>query len=151
MPLCDLNLEEFIKSRFEPMHQLPPPVERHMSPYRSEEWKLTGTQRIMKEITLGLEFVHGQGLTHRDLKPRNGKEFALFDLTSVLFSPNVDTWQLADFGLAAQGSSKAVHTTRYARGTDCYRSPELIKDSSFNNKVDIWSLGCILHELLLGK
>lgn len=34
-----------------------------------------------------------------------------------------------------------------ARGTEGYRSPELLRNREFNNKVDIWSMGCILHEL----
>ena len=44
------------------------------------------------------------------------------------------------------------HTTTLARGTASYRAPELLReDPKYTNKVDIWGLGCILHELLSGK
>jgi serine/threonine-protein kinase Nek2 len=70
----------------------------------------------------------------------------------VLFSEKKAIWKIGDFGLTSEGTSKHVKTTRYSRGTDCYRAPELLKEDSpkFNNKSDIWALGCILHELAAG-
>ena len=55
-----------------------------------------------------------------------------------------------------EGDSQLAHTTRYSRGTPCYRAPELIQNdieplSKYTNKVDIWALGCILFELLFAK
>src|SRR5436190_16344683 len=45
-----------------------------------------------------------------------------------------------------------MHTTNFARGTGGYRAPELLKEfSKYNNKVDIWAMGCILYELVVGK
>jgi serine/threonine protein kinase len=41
-----------------------------------------------------------------------------------------------------------MNTTRYSRGTASYRAPEVIADNAkFNNRADIWSLGCIIYEL----
>jgi serine/threonine protein kinase len=74
-------------------------------------------------------------------------------LMVVLYSRNDKAWKLSDFGLTAEGTSVALHNTTAARGTVGYRAPELILDgdSAFNNKVDIWALGCILFELATGK
>lgn len=70
----------------------------------------------------------------------------------VLLSLEDGMWKITDFGLASEGTSKAVHTTKYSRGTPCYRAPELVRDEPFfNRKVDIWSIGCILYELLEGS
>ena len=45
-----------------------------------------------------------------------------------------------------------MRTTDFSRGTGGYRAPELIKENSkYNNKVDIWALGCILYELVVGQ
>jgi serine/threonine protein kinase len=58
------------------------------------------------------------------------------------------TWKVADFGLTTEGSSQSC-STRYKRGTPSYRAPELLKQSAtFNNKVDIFAMGCILFELV---
>jgi serine/threonine protein kinase len=61
-------------------------------------------------------------------------------------------WKIADFGISAEGTSRRARTTHYARGTSSYRAPEVLRESStFNNKVDIWALGCILYELVAHK
>jgi tetratricopeptide (TPR) repeat protein len=71
--------------------------------------------------------------------------------TQVLFSFKDGIWKIADFGFAVDGSSRHARDTSKARGTSCYRSPELVKEeATFTNKVDIWSLGCILYELATG-
>jgi serine/threonine protein kinase len=44
-----------------------------------------------------------------------------------------------------------MNTTRYSRGTDSYRAPEVIaEDSRFNNRADIWALGCVIYEMSTG-
>jgi serine/threonine protein kinase len=50
------------------------------------------------------------------------------------------------------GTTTQAKTTRTGRGKEGYRAPELLLDSqqSYNKKVDIWSLGCILYELSVG-
>ena len=61
-------------------------------------------------------------------------------------------WKLADFGLTSEGTSVNIRMTEYARGSPGYRAPELLLEDnqSYTNKVDIWAMGCILHELVLG-
>lgn len=60
-------------------------------------------------------------------------------------------WKLADFGLSMEGSSNTHRATQYAYGTPGYRAPELLagdgQPGTYNNKVDIWAMGCILYEL----
>jgi serine/threonine protein kinase len=71
----------------------------------------------------------------------------------VLYSRQDAAWKVADFGLTMEGSSKGI-TTDHARGTPCYRAPELVNfsgKSHFTNKVDIWAIGCIQYELLFRK
>ena len=70
----------------------------------------------------------------------------------VLYSKDDDNWKLADFGLTCQGTSRRQINTHHGRGTPGYKSPELIqKHATYNNKVDIWALGCILFELATGR
>src|SRR5271170_5922223 len=75
----------------------------------------------------------------------------LFRLWSVLFSNGY--WKIADFGLTSKGTSKKLITSSAARGKECYRAPELLRDSEsgYNKKSDIWSFGCIVYELFTGR
>lgn len=70
----------------------------------------------------------------------------------MLFSQRSKVWKLTDFGISAEATSKKAHTTRYARGSERYRAPELLEEHpTFTNKVDMWALGCILYELVTGE
>ena len=69
-------------------------------------------------------------------------------LIQVLYSHEQQAWKIADFGLAAQGTSKIARTTTYSRGTPSYRAPETILNAKFTNKVDIFATGCILFEVV---
>jgi serine/threonine protein kinase len=65
---------------------------------------------------------------------------------------NENAWKITDFGTTVNRTSKHCTMTMYFRGTPSYRAPELLSDKPFyNNKSDIWALGCILYEVLSGK
>jgi len=73
-------------------------------------------------------------------------------LTTVLFSQRDRRWKLADFGTASQATSKRLNTTRFSRGTSSYRAPEILReDAHYNNKADIFALGCIICEVALRR
>src|SRR5271169_1119153 len=73
-------------------------------------------------------------------------------LIAVLYSEGERCWKLADFGTTTEATSKSLNTTRCRRGTACYRAPEILGESaSFNNKADIWALGCVVYELCSGQ
>jgi serine/threonine protein kinase len=90
---------------------------------------------------------------HRDLKPGNGNlRISTGLIIAVLYSRPDNRWKLTDFGISAEATSRKAHTTLYSKGTSSYRTPELLGEhAAFTNKVDIWALGCILHELATGK
>jgi serine/threonine protein kinase len=69
-----------------------------------------------------------------------------------LYSRGEKVWKLTDFGISGEGTSQRGVRTVFSRGTASYRAPELLrKESTFTNKVDIWALGCVLHDLAYGK
>lgn len=88
-----------------------------------------------------LKYIHSGGLIHRDLKPSN----ILIDSECKI--------KLADFGLARLATDIDEFTvmTDYV-ATRWYRSPEILLGSPiYNNSVDMWSVGCILGEMVLCK
>ncbi|KAK6924217.1 Protein kinase domain [Dillenia turbinata] len=96
-------------------------------------------RRFMQQLGAGLEILHSHHIIHRDLKPQN-------ILLSCLDSDAV--LKIADFGL-----SRIVRPGDHA-GTVCgsplYMAPEILEFQSYDEKVDLWSLGAILFELLNG-
>eukprot|EP00667_Euglena_gracilis_P016090 EG_transcript_16800 len=84
------------------------------------------------QMLLGLKFIHKSGIIHRDLKP-----------TNLLVNSDC-TLKIADFGLARDESGAE---TMYVV-TRLYRAPELLLGVSYDNKVDMFSAGCILGEML---
>jgi len=98
-------------------------------------------ERIIKNLFLqvleGVQFLHNKNLIHRDLKPEN-----------ILIN-NLGIVKLADFGLARELPEPGILLTKNVC-TIWYRSPELLYGcSEYSKEVDIWSLGCVLAEMLL--
>ncbi|OHT14194.1 CMGC family protein kinase [Tritrichomonas foetus] len=91
---------------------------------------------VMKQILLGLDFIHQAGFVHGDLKPDN----------IMLVRDDAYDIKFIDFGSATPIDSDMPRIPQPL----CYRSPELIIGSKWNEKVDIWSAGCIAVELILG-
>jgi len=87
----------------------------------------------------GLGYLHACGICHRDVKPQN-----------LLVDSRTQVLKLCDFGsakkLSRNEASVAYICSRY------YRAPELMLGSThYTSAIDIWSIGCVLGELLLGK
>lgn len=90
---------------------------------------------MIYQMIEGIGYMHSQGLVHRDLKPSN----ILLDSAGHL--------KIADFGLAREVSSRM--TNRVC--TLWYRAPELLLgDVKYTNRVDSWSIGCIILEFKSG-
>ncbi|XP_043401897.1 serine/threonine-protein kinase Nek1 isoform X7 [Chelonia mydas] len=86
------------------------------------------------QICLALKHVHDRKILHRDIKSQN------------IFLTKDGTIQLGDFGIARVLNS-TVELARTCIGTPYYLSPEICRNKPYNNKSDIWALGCVLYEM----
>ena len=86
------------------------------------------------DICEGLKEIHNKKLIHRDLKPDN------------LFLTKDLKVKIGDFGIAKQLNNPEDYANT-CFGSLLYMAPEEARNYQYNNKIDIWSLGCIIHEL----
>ncbi|OCT71722.1 protein kinase C delta type [Xenopus laevis] len=90
------------------------------------------------EVICGLQFLHGDGIIHRDIKPMN-----------ILLDHQGHT-KISDFGLAKENISPGDTTTGWA-GTLVYMAPEILHKGSYNAAVDWWSFGITICDLATGN
>ena len=118
MEYCDSgDLNDFIEKHKQTKHLLSENI----------VWK------IFIKITLGLADIHKLKILHRDLKSLN------------IFLKKDEDIRVGDLGVA-----KILNQTYFAKtfiGTPYYLSPEICEDKKYNDKSDVWALGCILYEL----
>jgi len=100
-------------------------------------------QYVIYQLLKGMKYIHSAGLIHRDLKPAN-----------ILINSDCQI-KIGDFGLArsvnATGDDANIKLTDYV-ATRWYRAPEILLGSTkYSKAVDMWSIGCILAELIVGK
>lgn len=107
---------------------------------------LTEIQAIVRQVARGLTKAHGAGIVHRDLKPEN-----IF----ITNEGDTELVKVLDFGIAKVGATVAVSVqtqTGMVLGTPFYMSPEQAEGRrELDARSDIWSLGVIVYECLLGR
>ncbi|KAF6215365.1 hypothetical protein GE061_010117 [Apolygus lucorum] len=128
MQLCHKTLRQWLDERNQNVMSLPDPND---------------TMAIFKQIVLGVEYIHSQGIVHHDIKPSN-----------IFISHDLRLVQVGDFGLACcllahpQSSLSVVATHHTGQlGTKLYAAPEQLRGAC-HAKSDVYSLGIVLFELI---
>jgi len=96
------------------------------------------TRYFMNQILLGVKYLHEQKIIHRDLK-----------LGNIFLNDEMEI-KLGDFGLATKENFEGERK-RTLCGTPNYIAPEVLTKKGHSYEVDVWSIGCILYTLLVGK
>lgn len=106
--------------------------------YFQKKKRLMPEQIILKyftQVCSAVEYIHGKRILHRDIKPAN------------IFMTSNGCVKLGDFGLG-RFFSQNTRDAHSLVGTVYYMSPERIQESGYSFSSDVWSLGCVLYELI---
>jgi dual specificity tyrosine-phosphorylation-regulated kinase 2/3/4 len=105
--------------------------------YKKNDIPIDDIKAFGNQIARGLSFIHSHSIIHMDIKPENimirGKHLKIIDLGSSIIMPE------------GKAIYKDYIQSRY------YRCPEVVFNLEITPKIDIWSFGCILYELLTKK
>ena len=96
--------------------------------------------RIAIDVLRALEYAHGRGVVHRDMKPSN-----------VLVREHDASATVMDFGIAKMTTSTRLTATGQTMGTVRYMSPEQVRGQDVDLRTDIYSLGATLYESVTGE
>ncbi|XP_065090659.1 mitogen-activated protein kinase kinase kinase 13-A isoform X2 [Ochlerotatus camptorhynchus] len=114
---------------FGPLHQILADGMDIISPHRLVSWS--------QQIAIGMQYLHSHKIIHRDLKSPN-----------ILIGEG-EVIKISDFGTSREWNE--ISTKMSFAGTVAWMAPEVIRNEPCNEKVDIWSYGVVLWELLTGE
>ncbi|HEX6255329.1 MAG TPA: Stk1 family PASTA domain-containing Ser/Thr kinase [Euzebyales bacterium] len=106
---------------------------------RSERITAGRATEIVGDAALALDYAHEHGLIHRDIKPGN-----------IMVSTDGEV-KVTDFGIARAVNAETITETAAVFGTAAYVSPEQAQGDTVDRRTDVYSLGCVLYELLTGR
>ena len=93
---------------------------------------------FIAEVLLAIEYIHSLNVVYRDLKPEN-----------ILVAADGHV-KLADFGLAKEGITKGHSKAKSFCGSPAYLPPEMLSESGVGKPADIYQMGAVLYEMLVG-
>ena len=102
-----------------------------------QEWPVA--VRIAIDVLRALEYAHGRGIIHRDMKPSN-----------VLIRASDGAATVMDFGIAKMTTSTKLTATGQTMGTVRYMSPEQVRGQEVDVRTDLYSLGATIYEAVVG-
>ncbi|VDN42276.1 unnamed protein product [Gongylonema pulchrum] len=109
-------------------------MDRMISERKGVKFNESTVLNYFTQVAIGLEYMHSKQILHRDLKTQN-----------ILLNKKRTIVKLSDFGISKELTTRSLAST--VVGTPNYLSPEICEGRAYNQKSDLWALGCVLYEL----
>ncbi len=117
---------------------------------RSEQMQPQHIARLIGKLAEALDYAHGEGVIHRDVKPGNIILHARAGGSRSMFTDQIDPI-VTDFGLVRIMHATTQTASGLVSGTPAYISPEQAQGLKVDHRTDIYSLGVVLYEILAGR
>lgn len=131
-----------------------PPLSTYLRTLHARNERISQHQvaRLLKGLTAALDYAHGQGVIHRDIKPGNVLLHSKTEEISLdkPLSREVEAI-LTDFGLVRIVNAASQTASGMVSGTPAYMSPEQARGDPTDYRTDVYSLGIVLYEMLAGR
>ncbi|CDW82279.1 protein kinase domain containing protein [Stylonychia lemnae] len=95
-------------------------------------------KKLFRQALLAIEYLHENTICHRDIKPSN-----------ILVLNNKEKIKLTDFNISKLCKNKNFQMLTHT-GTESFSAPEMFSSEVYNEKIDLWSAGCVLYTMLAG-
>ncbi|KAJ9109676.1 Serine/threonine-protein kinase [Naganishia cerealis] len=159
MDYCSMgDLSYFIRKRNQLVKNHPvisSLLERYPSPEGSHGLNETLVIHFLKQLSSALSFLREKSLVHRDIKPQNlllcppAHSKSDFEKGGYVGLWELPILKIADFGFARFLPSTSMAETLC--GSPLYMAPEILRYEKYNAKADLWSVGAVLYEMVVGK
>lgn len=117
---------------------------------RARKLSCAETLQLVVPVGRALRFSHARGVVHRDLKPDNVFLSKIPDAAGVPDGTASTVVKVVDFGLAKAVAVTSAITKAGSVGTPLYMAPEMVRGERVGVEADIWALGVIMYEMLVG-
>jgi serine/threonine-protein kinase ULK/ATG1 len=130
-------------------------LERYPSPEGSLGLNETLVIHFLQQLSSALQFLRDKSLVHRDIKPQNLLLCPPVHSNEEFLAANyVGLWELPILKIADFGFARFLPSTSMAEtlcGSPLYMAPEILRFEKYNAKADLWSVGAVLYEMIVGK
>lgn len=103
-----------------------------------EKYDENVAKKLFTQTLVAIKYLHENGICHRDIKPSN-----------ILVLSNEEKIKITDFNISKLCKNRNFQMLTHT-GTESFSAPEMFCSEVYNEKIDLWSAGCVLYTMLAG-